>query len=146
MRISLFLTALLVICTSVMGCGAQQNNSAAKKFSGERKVVAKVADDFQQAVGRRDAAKICGQIFATELRDKLNKQGKLGCQTAVNSALTDANDFNFVVSDITITNDKAIAQVKRSGAKTRQPLALSFVKQPEGWRLASFGGHSVGTI
>lgn len=138
MRNLLVFTALLVFCASAIGCGVQPTGSTTKKFSGENKAVAQAVSDFQQAVGGRQTAKICGQIFSKELQGRLNKAGKGGCEAAVSSAIADANDFSFTVKDVNVTADKATARVTSASAKG-QPMVLSFVKQSGGWRLAGFG-------
>src|SRR5918992_3921740 len=92
----------LVLAALAAGCGASA--SSAGDFEGEEKRVADVVERLQSAGETGDAAEICNEVIAQELRDQFQEAGA-NCEQELDEAIKDADDFELDVEDVTITGD-----------------------------------------
>jgi hypothetical protein len=116
------------------GCGAAQ--SASGGFQGTRGDVAQVVSDLSTAARRKDAQKICTQILARDLQQRVSA-GTSDCQSEIKKATDDADDFDLQVRSVTVTGNQATAQVRTGadGPVTR----FSFVHENGDWRISGLG-------
>ena len=127
--------ALLAAGLGAAGCSATGGSSSAT-FSGAKADVAQVVSDLAQAGRRKDAQKICSEILARELVDKLNQAGT-SCGQEMDKAITDADDFDLDVQTVTIEGSNATAVVRRGDDGPRA--TFRFVREGGRWKATDFG-------
>lgn len=125
--------ALLLAAVALAGCTTAGTGSSSGKFKGAQGDVATVVSDLQKAAQRHDGAKICSQILAATLVDRLSSGGTQ-CIDEVTKAARDADDFKLTVLSVTVSSSTATAKV-RNGDKgpTR---TLGFVKESNRWKVS----------
>jgi hypothetical protein len=125
-----------VAAVAVAGCTSTGSTTSAK-FTGTQGDVAKVVSDLAQAGQRKDTQKICSQIVSQSLARELTAAGT-SCQTEMQKAIDDADDFNLTVQRVSVQGSQATAVVKRG---TDGPTAtFRFVREGGRWKATSFGG------
>jgi hypothetical protein len=132
----LTVVAGVAAAVAVGGC-TTGGTSSSPKLTGDAKAVAKVVDDLASAGRRKDPQKICTQLLAPALVDRL-KAGGGDCVTEIKKAIDDSDDFDLQVRSVRVTGNTAQAQVRQGskGAVT----TFAFAKQGGGWRATSLGG------
>jgi hypothetical protein len=118
------------------GCGGEA--SSAEKFKGDQRDVADAVEEIQTAAERRDAEKLCRELLATSLRDKLGRAGS-SCDKEIEKAVKDADVFALEVREVAITGTTARVQVRGEVAGKQQTDTLQMVKEDGRWRLSSVG-------
>lgn len=136
-RASLLLTAPL-IAALLAGCGAASSSKSADDFKGDQRAVAQVVDDLSSAASKRDATKICDDVFTTELAKRLVR-GSDRCKDLVKDQLKDADVYKMKVESVQVTGAKATASVKSQFDGDDKLTTLSFARQGREWRLAGLG-------
>ena len=125
--------AALLLAAALAGCGATGSSGAS--FAGEEKQIADQVEALQAAGETGNAKKLCDEVLARSLRDSLSAPGST-CQTELDKAIKDADDFDLSVQDVAITGNRATAQVSgRGGTRT-----LAFAREGADWRISSLGG------
>jgi hypothetical protein len=124
--------ALAVLLVAFAGCGAQAQSSSADKFSDpDQKAVAEKVEALETAGKRNQADDICSKILAKTLVSQLNAAGT-DCETEIQKAIDDANDFDLEVRKVTINGNEATAEVVQgSNDKTE---TMTFTKENGDWR------------
>jgi 2',3'-cyclic-nucleotide 2'-phosphodiesterase (5'-nucleotidase family) len=134
--------ALAAVAAAASGCGAAASTggNSADDFTGQRKAVAQLVDDLQDAASRRDGAKICNELLAANLIAGFKARGEV-CKDVVTDTLTDADIYAMTVDAVTVTGVKATAVVlSDSGTGDDQRNIFAFVKGKNGaWKISSFG-------
>jgi hypothetical protein len=131
------LLAIVVALAAVLsGCGAATSSSG--DFKGEEKRVADQVEKLQSAGQTGDAKELCDEVLSRSLRDQLAAEGST-CQTQLDLALDDADDFDLTVEDVTIDGDTATARVRGRVGDGDQVGTLKFVREGQDWRASSFG-------
>jgi hypothetical protein len=125
---------LLLAALALAGCTAQQDTSA-DRFQGAEKEVAELVDDLAAASRSGDGDEICTKIVTAELAEDLAAGDE--CKDQVEQALSDANDYDIEVREVTVTGDTASAEV-RQGDDGRTA-TLEFERGRDGWRATSLG-------
>jgi hypothetical protein len=126
----------LVLAALATGCGASA--SSAGDFEGEEKRVAEVVEQLQSAGETGDAAEICNEVLAQQLRDQIQEAGA-SCEQELDKAIDDADDYELEVEDVTISGSSATARVKgRDGGEDRVR-DFEFVREGSDWRATSLG-------
>jgi hypothetical protein len=123
--------ASLAAALGMAGCATTKTASSSGKFKGAEADVAKVVDDLRTAGERRDAAKICSEIFARSLVAELDASGT-SCNQEMTKTIKDADDFALDVRDVTVTGSTATARVQ-SGAKGTIA-TFRFVREANRWK------------
>lgn len=128
---------LAVLATVVLaGCGGtgSKNTDSAKDFSGEQKAVATTIEDLQAAAKDRKGAEICADLITAELRDAISQTD---CPKTVKDAIRDTDQADLTVKSVTITGDKAVAQVQEKlGDNKKRTATLKLEKAAGRWRIA----------
>jgi hypothetical protein len=123
--------ASLAAALGMAGCAPTQTASSSKDFKGAEADVAKVVDDLRAAGERRDADKICSEIFARSLVEQLDSSGT-SCNQEMTKTTKDVDDFALDVRDVTVTGNTASARVQ-NGAKGTIA-TFRFVREANRWK------------
>jgi hypothetical protein len=126
----------LVLAALAAGCGA--SSSSAGAFEGEEKRVADVVEKLQSAGETGDAAEICDEVLASELRDQIQAAGA-DCEQELDKAIKDADDFELEVEDVTISGNSATAKVRGRDDGEERVRDFEFVREGRDWRATSLG-------
>jgi hypothetical protein len=126
----------LVLAALAAGCGASA--SSAGDFEGEERRIADVVEKLQSAGESGDAAEICNEVLARELRDEIQAAGA-NCEQELDKAIQDADDFDLEVEDVTITGNTATARVRGREGDEETVRTFEFVREEGGWRATSLG-------
>jgi hypothetical protein len=126
----------LLLAALAAGCGA--SGSSAQEFEGEERRVADLVEKLQSAGETGDAAEICNEVLASELREEMQAAGA-NCEQELDKAIQDADDFELEVEDVTITGDTATAKVRGHDGGEERVRDFEFVREDGGWRATSLG-------
>jgi hypothetical protein len=126
----------LVLAALAAGCGASA--SSAGDFEGEERRVADVVEKLQSAGETGDAAEICNEVLARELREEIQAAGA-NCEEELEKAIQDADDFELEVEDVTITGNTATARVRGREGDEDTVRTFEFVREGGEWRATSLG-------
>ncbi len=124
------LVALLAAAAALSGCGGGLT---------DEQQVRQTVDAFSQATVAKDYDKMCKELLAPALIDKVKSAG-LPCEVALEKGLGDVKDPKLTIGAITVSNDTATADVRTSAAgeaPSRDTLKLSRIDGH--WRIASLG-------
>jgi hypothetical protein len=134
------LLTLVLAAVALAGCGAQQSSSA-DEFTGTDREIAQVVDDFANAARTGDGEEICTRLVTGGFARELAAGNE--CKDEVAKAVSDANDFDLEVTDVTVSGTTARVEV-RQGEEGEDARTATFELAREGrdWRLTSFGGSS----
>jgi len=125
--------ALVSLAGALAGCGA--TDSSGGSFAGEERRIADQVEALQSAGESGDAKKVCDEVLARSLRERVAARGST-CQTELDKAIKDADDFDLTVEDVAITGNRATARVRgREGTRT-----LQFAREGASWRVSSLRG------
>jgi hypothetical protein len=130
------LLVAFLLAAVVSGCGATTDSSG--DFQGEEKRVADQVEKLQSAGQAGDAKEICDEVLARSLREQIAAEGST-CQTQLDLALDDADDFDLSVEDVTVDGNTATAKVRGRVGDRDQVRTFEFVREGQGWRASSFG-------
>jgi hypothetical protein len=131
MRRQIAACLLAALALAATGCTSTRTASSAKSFKGAEADVAKVVDALQTAGERRDAAKVCAEIFARALVSQLDSSGT-SCGQEIAKTIKDVDDFKLDVRDVTVTGDTATAQVRN----VKTLATLRFVREANRWKVS----------
>ena len=111
MKKRLWGTAAALALTAA-GCGGGGDEGAnEQRFEGEEKKVAAVVDDLQAASRKRDAARICEDLFSNRLADQVTEETGSTCSARVEEQIV-GDDVRFHVDAVEVRGEKnAIARV-----------------------------------
>jgi hypothetical protein len=126
----------LVLAALAAGCAGSP--SSAGNFEGEEKRVADVVEKLQSAGETGDAAEICDEVLASELRDQIQAAGA-DCEQELDKAIKDADDFELEVEDVTISGNSATAKVRGRDDGEERVRDFEFVREGRDWRATSLG-------
>ena len=135
MRRSLAAVPLLL---AVLAAGCTGGASSSSDFQGEEKQVAEVVEDLQSAGETGDARAICEDVLATSLSDEIKAAGST-CEQEMDKAITDADDFELDVEDVTIQGDTATVKVRASDGGEDRVRTFEFQREGSSWRATDLG-------
>jgi hypothetical protein len=136
MVVRLITPALVVIALAVAGCTSSSGSDSSAKFTGAEGEVAKVVADLQKDGERKDAQKICSDILARSLVDRLGDAGT-SCAQEMDKAISDADDFDLSVQKVTVNGSSATAVVRRGD--DGPTATFRFVREGGKWKATDFG-------
>jgi outer membrane PBP1 activator LpoA protein len=128
----------LLAAFALAGCTTATTGSE-EKFKGTEADVAKVVADLQDAGQRQDAERICSQILAATLVDRLGSEGT-SCTQEIDKATKDADDFGLEVLDVTVTGATATARVRNGADNRASTKNLRFVREANRWKVSELTG------
>jgi hypothetical protein len=128
------LAALLLLAAVAAGCGAA--GSSAGDFEGAEQEVAQVVEDLEEAATEDEPRRVCTQLLARELVQRLGRN----CLRVVQTAFDQADTYALSVDDVRVTGNRARARVL-TGRDEDPDEAETFelVREANGWRLLSLG-------
>jgi hypothetical protein len=128
----------VVLALAAVASGCAGDSSSADDFQGEERRVADVVEKLQSAGQTGDAAEICDEVLAKQLRDEIQAAGS-NCEREIDKAIKDADDFDLEVEDVTITGNSATAKVKGRDRGEERVRDFEFVREGPNWRATSLG-------
>jgi hypothetical protein len=127
----------LLLAAAIAGCG--QAPTSANDFKGAEKDVAATIELLQTNAQSRKPAKICSDVLARALVEKLKSAGT-DCVQEMDKVTSDADDYELKVTDVTITGATATARVKaRKGGSDNALTTFTLAKEDGKWRLTDLG-------
>jgi copper chaperone CopZ len=131
--------ALLAAAVLAAGCAPQQSSSSDKvsQFRGDQRAAAQAVEDLESAAQDGNEAKLCTQVLAKALADRLAAAGH-GCAAAVNAAIKDTDSIDMTVESVRVTGDRATARVKFETGKKDRRANVALVREGGRWRVAGF--------
>jgi ABC-type oligopeptide transport system substrate-binding subunit len=136
-------TALLAVALAAAalaaGCAPQTTTSSnsVSKFRGDQRAAAQTVEDLQAAADDSNETKICSQVLAKALADRLAAANH-GCPAAVNEAIKDADSTDMTVEAVRLTGNRATARVKFETGKKDRRANIALVREGGRWRIAGF--------
>ena len=135
MRASLSLLAVLALLAA--GCGGAA--SSADQFEGEKRDVAQVVEDLQEASVDEDAERICTKLLARELRESAGD-----CPKAIDEALKDADTYDLEVTKVEperiTAGTTTVTATVESGSDGEQVDTITLVREDRAWRISRLAG------
>jgi hypothetical protein len=126
---------------ALAGCGAEA--SSTDDFEGEERRVAQVVEDFQSAGEDEDSRRICRQILARTVVQRLREED-LQCEREIDRSLEETTSFELDVEDVRIRGDRAVAQVTSESEGEERTDRLTLVRERGAWRIAVLGTDDSG--
>jgi hypothetical protein len=120
------------MAATLAGCGGASGPS-------DEQLVARAVSSFGRATAAKDYRTLCERILAPSLIEQVVQIG-LPCEQALQKALGDVQDPRLTIGRITVTGDRATAEIRTSAsgqAPSRDTLELQRVRGA--WRIASLG-------
>lgn len=112
------------------GCGAPSDEEKVRE----------TLDTFAQATAQRDWRRICDEVLARRLLDRLRAAG-VGCEIALSTGLQGVRDPRLEIGAVTIRGDVATARVRTLAANQNESTdTVELVRQGDEWRIAALGG------
>jgi hypothetical protein len=129
------LAAAVALAVTACAPSTTSSSNSVSKFRGEQRLVAQTVEDLQAAATDSDEAKICRDLLARSLADRLARAGH-GCPATVDGAVKDADTLDMTVESVRVNGDRATARVKlETGTKDRRA-TLALVREGGRWRIA----------
>jgi hypothetical protein len=136
------LPVLVAAAVTLSACG-QTSEDSSGDFQGQEKAVAQTIEDLQTASSKGDRDKICDEILAPDLVNRIKSASKQPCPDALKDALRDADAFELQVKKVTIDGTTATALVESDEAgDEKQTDTLTLTKAGDGWRISALGRAS----
>lgn len=133
------LPVLVAVALTLSACG-QTTKDSTKDFQGQEKAVAQTVEDLQSAASKGDEDKICNEILAADLVNRIKGASKQTCAAALKDSLRDADAFELQVKKVAIDGTTATATVESDAAgNDKTTTQLTLTKAGDGWRISSLG-------
>jgi Putative lumazine-binding len=124
---------LVLLALAAAGCGVSSGSTSSNKFQGEQRLVANTIGDLQTAGKNGDQDKVCNELLARELAQKLGD-----CPKVVDAALKDTDSFDMTVQSVRLQGTTAVAVVKSDRGKAPDETdTIRLVKQDGRWKIAA---------
>jgi hypothetical protein len=133
-RVAFLLPLVLLAGCAPSGGGGVDTGS----FQGAEKDVAQALDDLTDAARRKDGGRVCSELLAKALVDKLDANG--GCSKALDDQLDDVDVAALDVDDVTVSGNCATAKVRAEFNGDKMTSTLKLALEDRRWRLAGLGG------
>jgi hypothetical protein len=116
------------------GCGGDDDdvNNNADDYDGTDAEVAGVVDDFANAGRDGDGAKICEDIFSTELSDNIEREAGQSCPSEVEENLPE-DEYELEIDTLEVAGDTATVAVTDQDDNNS---VLHIEKVDDAWRVA----------
>ena len=117
----------------VTGCGGGSSEGTnAKRFSGDRRDVARVVDALQSAARSGDAHRICSELLTGSLATEIGARAGSSCEAQVKRQLVSEAE-TLAVQRVLVQGQIAVATVREQNRSVSQ---LVFRRQGGGWRVS----------
>jgi hypothetical protein len=120
----------IALALAAAGCGRSDDQKVRDTLS-----------TFQRATADKDYGKLCSDVLAKQLVDRLSAVG-LPCEVALQRGLGSVTAPRLEVQRVRVRGDVALAQVRTSAAG-QPPSAdtIRLVRQGDDWRVATLSGQ-----
>jgi outer membrane PBP1 activator LpoA protein len=138
------LPVLVAVALTLSACG-QTSKDSTDDFQGEQKAVAQTVEDLQSASSKGDEDKICDEILAADLADKIKASAsgsQKTCADVLKDSLRDADSFELQVKKVDVSGTTATATVESDtggSGDDKTTTQLTLTKARDGWRISSLG-------
>jgi hypothetical protein len=142
-RRPILIATVLVAAAALGGCSLTRSSTAAPAASkGAAGKIGVLINNLGSDASALNEADICNNIFATALKNRLNKIG--GCQTIVKAQLNTISNTTLTTTGltkgITSSSRSAIATVTSVYNGNKRTYTVRLVNQAKGgWRIAALG-------
>ena len=128
--------AILVAALLAGGCGATSSSEDdAPAFRGEQRLAAQAVEDLQDAAIEGDEARICRELLAEALADRLGGTGE-GCEQTVEDALEDTDTSDLTVRAVRVSGTTATASVEAERGDADRVTTVGLAKEGGRWRVS----------
>ena len=118
------------------GCAESGSSSdSSERFQGDQRLVANAIEDLQSAAAKGDEAKICRDLLARALADRLARAPG-GCTRTLDAALKDTDAFELAVESVQVAGRRATARVRQETGDRDRVSTLTLVRERGGWKIA----------
>ncbi len=128
-----------VLALAAAGCGtAEPPTTESGTFTGEEQRVAATVTDFGDAAGKQETDKICTDLLASALVERL---GGDRCADELKASLRDTNSSDLTIPDrgIRITGREATARVVTELGDEDATDTVGLVQERGRWRISELG-------
>ena len=136
-RHPLFLAAVAGVIVIAVVTALREGDDGPPPVSGTPKEAVDVVESFRKALGARDFATICDELYTTEAREAA---GGDDCQSVLAQETAKLRDPQVEIVGLTVTRDGATVNVQAS-VNGEKPVAdtIRLVRQKGRFRIASAG-------
>jgi hypothetical protein len=128
------LSLLAVLAALAAGCGAAASSTG--DFEGAEREVAQVVEDLEEAATEDEPRRVCTQLLARPVAQRLGRN----CVRVVQRAFDQADTYALTVDDVRVTGTRARARILTGRDEDEDEAeTLELVREGNGWRLASLG-------
>jgi hypothetical protein len=128
--------AALVLAVLAGGCASSTSSDSTGDFRGEQRLVATTVEDLESAASDGDEGKICRELLARSVVDRLARNGRT-CRQTVDDALKDADTSDLTVRSVQVDGARASAAVEEDRGKADRVSTVRLVKEAGRWRIAT---------
>lgn len=119
------------------GCGATTSSDEEDPpiLRGEQRLVAQAIEDLQDAATEGDEERICRELLAEDLAERLGGPGQ-ECEPTVRDALDNTDTTDLTVRAVTVRGTTATARVEAERGDADRVTTVGLVKEGARWRIS----------
>jgi hypothetical protein len=119
------------------GCGATTSSDEEDPpiLRGEQRLVAQAIEDLQDAATEGDEERICRELLAEDLAERLGGTGQ-ECEPTVRDALENTDTTDLTVRAVTVRGTTATARVEAERGDADRVTSVGLVKEGARWRIS----------
>jgi hypothetical protein len=137
----LLLPLPVVAALALSACGQTSTTTVPSDLKGTQRDVAERVKDLSDAGRKRDAKKICAELLAPAVVQRIEAASKRPCRDVLHDALGDADSFDLKVKRVTVDGSHATAVVESDAGRRDTTDTLGFVKVGGVWKVLGLGGE-----
>ena len=129
--------AILAAALLAWGCGATTSSDDEDQpvLRGQQRLVAQAVEDLQDAAAGGDEDRICRELLAAALAERLGGTGKQ-CERTVRDALENTDTTDLSVRSVRVSGTTATARVKAERGDADRVTTVGLVKEGARWRIS----------
>jgi hypothetical protein len=119
------------------GCGATTSSDEEDPpvLRGEQQLVGQAIEDLQDAATEGDEERICRELLAKDLAERLGGTGQ-ECEPTVRDALENTDTTDLTVRAVTVSGMTATARVEAERGDADRVTTVGLVKEGARWRIS----------
>jgi hypothetical protein len=126
----------LALAVLAGGCASSGSKDSTADFRGEQRLVAATVEDLESAAADGDEGKLCRELLARSVVDRLGRGGRT-CGQTVKDALKDADSSDLTVRSVRVDGTRASVAVKEERGRADRVSTVRLVKEGGRWRIAT---------